>query len=83
MGRRCGSGPKLLWLWCRLVAAAPIGPLAWEPPAAQETAKRQKMKINKKNEKVLSYTLLGFDLKGENFLRVKASNRRAPSHGGF
>ena len=24
----------LLWLWCRLVATAPIGPLAWEPPYA-------------------------------------------------
>ena len=36
----------LLWLWCRLAAAAPIQPLAWEPPyaagAAQEIAKRQK-----------------------------------------
>ena len=32
----------LLWLWRRLVATAPIGPLAWEPPyaagAAQEIA---------------------------------------------
>jgi len=43
----------LLWLWRRLVATAPIGPLAWEPPyaagAAQEiatttTTKRQKKK---------------------------------------
>ena len=38
--------PVLLWLWCRLVAAAPTGPLAWEPPyaagAALEKAKRQK-----------------------------------------
>ena len=22
----------LLWLWCRLAAVAPIGPLSWEPP---------------------------------------------------
>ena len=29
---RCGSDPALLWLWCRLVATAPIQPLAWEPP---------------------------------------------------
>ena len=37
-----GSDPELLWLWRRLVATAPIGPLAWEPPyaagAAQEIA---------------------------------------------
>ena len=23
--------PALLWLWCRLAAAAPVRPLAWEP----------------------------------------------------
>ena len=36
--------PVLLWLWCRLVATAPIRPLAWECPyaagAAQELAKK-------------------------------------------
>ena len=26
--------PVLLWLWYRLAAAAPIQPLAWEPPHA-------------------------------------------------
>ena len=35
--------PELLWLWCRLVATAPIRPLAWEPPYAVGVAlKRQK-----------------------------------------
>ena len=37
-------------LWCRLAAAAPIRPLAWEPPyavgAAREMAKRQKKERN-------------------------------------
>ena len=46
VGRRCGSDPVLLWLWCRPAATAPIGPLAWEPPYAMgvalEKAKRQK-----------------------------------------
>ena len=28
----------MLWLWCRLVATATIGPLAWEPPYAAEAA---------------------------------------------
>ena len=40
---RRGLDPALLWLWRRLVATAPFGPLAWEPPhaagAAQEIAK--------------------------------------------
>ena len=48
VGHRRGSDPALLWLWHRPVAAAPIGPLAWEPPyaagVALEKAKRQKEK---------------------------------------
>ena len=32
VGGRCGSDPSFLWLWSRLAAMAPIGPLAWEPP---------------------------------------------------
>ena len=40
--------PTLLWLWCRLATAAPIRPLAWEPPYAESvTLKRQ---IKKKKE---------------------------------
>ena len=49
VGRRCGLDLTLLWLWCRLAATVPIGPLAWEPPyamgVAQEKAKRQKKKM--------------------------------------
>ena len=42
---RCGSDPMLLWLWCRLAAAAPTGPLAWEPPyASGATLKKTKKK---------------------------------------
>ena len=48
VGRRCGSDLVLLWLWCRLAATAPIGPLAWEPPyavgvalAGQKTKKKK------------------------------------------
>ena len=55
IGCRHGSDPALLWLWYRLVATAPIRPLAWEPPyavaAAQEKAKRQK----KKRERLYVY----------------------------
>ena len=47
----CGVGLRhsldlaLLWLWRRLAAVAPIGPLAWEPPYAVGAAlKRQKKK---------------------------------------
>ena len=46
VGYRRGSDPVLLWLWRRLAAAAPIGPLDWEPPyaagAAQEIVKKEK-----------------------------------------
>ena len=48
VGCRRGSDLALLWLWRRLVATAPIRPLAWETPyaagAAQEMTKRQKKK---------------------------------------
>ena len=48
VGCRRSSDPMLLWLRCRPVATALIGPLAWEPPyaaeAALEKAKRQKQK---------------------------------------
>ena len=53
VGRRCGSDPALLWLWCRPVAAALIRPLAWEPPyamgAALEKAKKDKKQNKTKN----------------------------------
>ena len=45
VGLRHGSDPRLLWLWCRPVAIAPIQPLAWEPPCAEGVSlKRQKTK---------------------------------------
>ena len=51
VGRRHGLDLALLWLWRRLVATAPIRPLAWEPPHAEgmtlEKAKRQKKKKKK------------------------------------
>ena len=31
-GPRPSQDPALLWLWLRLAAVAPIGPLAWEIP---------------------------------------------------
>ena len=49
VGRRRGSDPKLLWLWCRLVGTAPIRPLAWEPPyAAGAVLKSKKQNKTKK-----------------------------------
>ena len=51
IGHRHGLDPALLWLWCRLAAAAPIQPLAWELPYATSVAlQRQK----KKNQKIKS-----------------------------
>ena len=52
IGRRRGSDPALLWLWCRLAATAPIRPLAWEPPCASGVAlKRQEDQKRKQNKK--------------------------------
>ena len=47
--RRHGSDPALLWLWCRLAAAALIRPLAWEPPDAPGAALKSKNNSNNNN----------------------------------
>ena len=48
VSHRRNSDPELLWLRCRPVAAAPIRPLAWEPPYAMGVAlKIQKVIIIK------------------------------------
>ena len=51
VGGRHGLDPALLWLWQRLVATAPIQPLAWEPlyvagAALEKKAKRKKKRNN-------------------------------------
>jgi len=56
VGRRRGLDPVLLWLWCWLVAAAPITPPAWEPPyamcvALEKTKKEKKTKKERKKKK--------------------------------
>ena len=58
MGYRQGSYLRLLWLWCRPAAAAPIQPLAWERPYAMAVAlKRQRIKIKiEKCKKVCNCT---------------------------
>ena len=51
VGRRRGSDPACLWLWCSLVATAPIGPLAWEPPHATSVALKKDKKTPPKKRK--------------------------------
>ena len=47
-GSRTGSDPKLLRQWHRSVAAAPIQPLAWEPPCAAGAALERDKRTKKK-----------------------------------
>ena len=42
VGHRRGLDLALLWLWYRLAAVAPIGPLAWEPPFATSAVLKSK-----------------------------------------
>ena len=42
VGRRHGSDPMLLCLWCRPAATAQIQPLAWETPYAAGVALKRK-----------------------------------------
>ena len=52
VGHRYSSDPKLLWLWQRPASAAPIRPLAWEPPyAVGATLERQINKSKNKKQK--------------------------------
>ena len=53
IGCRFSSDQELLWLWCRLAAAAPIQPLAWKLPYAMGTAIKRK-----KNARSLSITVM-------------------------
>ena len=46
VGRRHNSNLELLWLWCRLAAIAPVGPLSWEPPYAAGVALKKDQKKN-------------------------------------
>ena len=62
VGCRRGSDPALLWLWLRLVATAPIRPLAWEGPrvvgeALEKTEKKRQNppQNNKKTHKNLFF----------------------------
>ena len=50
VGCRLASDPALLWLWCRLVAAAPVWPLAWELPCAVSATLKRKEKKTKQNK---------------------------------
>ena len=50
VGHGRSSDPTLLWLWRRLAAAAPIGPLAWEPPCATGVALKDKEIIIKRKK---------------------------------
>ena len=57
----------LLWLWCRLAAAAPIRPLAWELPWAEGAGLKKKsekiknkkiVELPKKKKKSASHVLI-------------------------
>ena len=92
VGCRLGSDPALLWLWRRLAATAPIGPLAWEAPyaagAAQEMAKKKKKKqtttmtsANRRVEvgKQVRGTSLSFDLRATLARRDGCKNTPGPA----
>ena len=53
VGCRQGSDPTLLWLWYRLAATVPIGPLAQEPLYAVGTA-LEKTKKKKEREREIN-----------------------------
>ena len=51
VGHRLSSDLMLLWLWHRLAAVTPIGPLAWELPQASSVALKSKKEKQTKTPK--------------------------------
>ena len=61
VGCRCILDLALLWLWCRMAAAALIQPLAWEPPYATGVVlKKKKKPISVHFRKFRSHGILFF-----------------------
>ena len=52
VGRRRGSDLALLWLRFMQAAAAPIWPLAWEPPYAMGAALKKQKQQQQQNHNV-------------------------------
>ena len=59
----------LLWLWCRPAAAAPVQPLAWEPPCATGVA--LKKKSAKKKKKIENETETMSTTKIQKYINIK------------
>ncbi len=55
VGCRSGLHPKLLWLWRRPAAVAPIQPLAWELSHATGAALKSKKKKKKSQIKTFKF----------------------------
>ena len=58
VGRKWGSDPAMLWLWCRPAATASIEPLAWEPPYAVGAAPKRHTHKKDKISPELSFMYL-------------------------
>ena len=67
--------PVLLWLWCRPVAVAPIGPLAWKPPYVASVALKR-TKDQKKEKETEPEPTADFNP------FVGGENLSSPGHGG-
>ena len=58
VGYRCNSELALLWLCCRLAAAALIQPIVWEPPYAVGVALKTPKEKRKKERKEKKFKMV-------------------------
>ena len=76
----CRRGSDLallcLWLWCRPVASAPLGPLAWEPPYAMGVTLKEKKKKKSPTLRVLFFLFSFFS-----FLGLQLGHMEVPRFG--
>ena len=59
VGRRPGSEPTLLCLWCRREVVALIQPVAWELPHAAGVVQKKKKKKKERKKSCLRYSIIG------------------------
>ena len=80
VGRRCSLDPALLWLWWRLAATAPIGPLTWEHPYAMGVALKRQKKNNVMRDKG-HYLMIKESIQEDiTIVNIYAPNIGAPQH---
>ena len=75
VGHRWGSDTKSLWLWRRLAATTPTGPLVWEPSHTTGAALKDKKDQKKKRSGINANNILLNIFKNVIIRSVRSENK--------